>query len=75
MLEGAVVTAMKIHENRHDFTQPQGRQPQTVAMAGLEQALGIDRGKSLAEIINIAAHRNALQLVHRNPLLVTLMRG
>jgi hypothetical protein len=68
MVEGPVMTTMEIDEDGADLTEGQGRLPAPVAVTRLEQASGIERFKSLAEIINIAEHSRELQLAHRNPL-------
>ena len=46
-----------------------------VTLTGVKQVPVVDGDKRLAEIIDIAEHSNALQLVHRNPLVVPLIRG
>jgi hypothetical protein len=60
-----------MYENRHDLTQGQP----SLALADLEEMARIHGGKPLAEIVNIAEHSDELQLVHRNPLVVWLIRG
>jgi hypothetical protein len=44
-------------------------------MARLAQVPVIHGFKTLAEIVNIAEHSRELQLAHRNPLLLRLIRG
>jgi hypothetical protein len=60
-----------MNENRHDDTQGQP----SLALASLEEMARIHGGKRLAEIADIAEHSDELQLVHRNPLVVRLIRG
>jgi len=73
MFERSGVTAGEIHENRHDLTQGQPRL--ALALASLEEMARIHGGKHLAEIVDIPEHSDELQLVHRNPLVVMLIRG
>jgi hypothetical protein len=63
-----------VHE-RHELTEGKRRLVQPSASAGREEVPVIDGRKPLAEIIDIAEHRNELQLVHRNPLVWRLIRG
>jgi hypothetical protein len=63
MLERPVMTPMKIDQERQNLTEYQRGLTLAVAMARVQQALGIDGLKSLAEIVNIAEDRH--QLVHR----------
>jgi hypothetical protein len=69
------MTAVEIDEKRHDLAQRKCCPSLAVALASLDQMPHIHRGKSLAEIVNIAEHSNELQLAHRNPLVVLLIRG
>src|SRR5262245_51886865 len=63
MLERPVVTPREIDEERQNLTERQRRLALAVTLACVQQALGIDGLKSLAEIVNIAEDSN--QLVHR----------
>jgi hypothetical protein len=75
MFERPVVIAMEVDEKRHDLAQGQRGLSLAVALAGLEEVSSIHRCKRLAEIGNITEHSNALQLAHRDPLVVLLIRG
>jgi hypothetical protein len=75
MFARPVVALMKVDENRHDFAEGEDWLATAVAMARLEQMLGIDRFKPLAEVVNISEHSGELQLALRNPLLLRLIRG
>jgi hypothetical protein len=72
--EGAVVAAVEEDENRHDLTEPKGWLSYTVTLPEVKQMSVIDRRKSLAEIIAITEHCNALPLVHRDHPLLRLLR-
>jgi hypothetical protein len=64
--------------NEHALTEePEGESwlAAAVAMASVEQMPVIERYKPLAEVVNIAEHSGELQLAHRDPLLLRLIRG
>jgi hypothetical protein len=63
MLEGPVMTPMEIDQERQHLTERQRRWARALPLTCVQQAVGINRLKSLAEIINIAEDSN--QLVHR----------
>jgi hypothetical protein len=69
VFERPVMTAMKVDEHGHDLTQGQRCLSLAGALAGLEQVPRIHRDKRLAEIVDIAEHRNELQFAHRDPLM------
>src|SRR5262245_29320402 len=58
MLEGPVMTPVKIDQERQHFTQGQRRLARAVPLAHVEQAAGIHGLKGVAEIVNIAEDRN-----------------
>jgi hypothetical protein len=64
VLEIAVVALVKIDDNRHDFAPAQMWRPGALALAALEQALGVDGLVDLAKIIDITEHSD--ELAHRN---------
>src|SRR5918911_147921 len=63
MLEGPIMTPVKIDQERQRFTQCQRRPACALTLADVQQASGIHGLKGLAEIVNIAEDSN--QLVHR----------
>jgi hypothetical protein len=63
MLEGPVMTPVKIDQERQDLAEGQRRLALALPLAGVQQAPGIHGLKGLAEIIHIAEDSN--QLVHR----------
>jgi hypothetical protein len=54
---------MKIDQERQNLAERQRRLTYPLALAGVQQATGIDRLKGPAEIVNIAEDSN--KLVHR----------
>jgi hypothetical protein len=63
VLEGPVMTPMKINKERQYLAERQRRLAGPLALTRVQQAPVLDRCKGLAEIVNIAEDRN--QLVHR----------
>jgi hypothetical protein len=64
VFEIAIVTAVEIDDDRHDLAQAQLTLAHTLALATLEQALGVARLKDLAKVVDIAEHGN--ELAHRD---------
>jgi hypothetical protein len=62
MLEGPVMTPVKIDQECQDLAQGQCRLARAVSLAHVQQVAVVYRRKSLAEIANIAEHSN--QSVH-----------
>ena len=60
VLKGAVVAGVEIHDDCHDFAEIQLSRPPALTLATLEQTLGIERFKTVAEIVNIAEHFHEL---------------
>jgi hypothetical protein len=74
MFERSVMTAVQGDEDGHDLAEGQPCSPRTVAMARSEEVPREDWFKLFAEIIDIAEHCHELQLAHRDPLVLALIR-
>lgn len=68
MVAGPLMAPGTIDQDGHDLTESQARLAPTGAWASREEGPAIDGRKSLAESSAIAEPRNALRLVHSNPL-------
>ena len=75
MLKCSVVTPMEIDQDGHDLTERQRGGTRPLALPCLKQALRVEGFKVLAEVIDIAEHSHELQLAHRDPLRLMLLRG
>ena len=75
MVAGPLLAPGKRDHERHALPEGQSRLAQMGTLAGLEEVSGKDRRKPLADIIDIAAHNNELQRVHRASSLWRLMRA